>query len=557
MNAQVRPFGATVSWGVAVTAVLVAVVVGRSTANGAQLNFGLGLDYANSSSWNISGVPGDSSYPSEQARIASGTHDTRSAIYDSATGFTTTSRLLVGHGGSSNGTLTMTGSAGTLTFGGDAVGVANYVGVDGGTGTLNVEAGTLATTAGAYFRVGANGVNSTGTVNIESAGQVSVAARLHIANGDSTNLGTVNVNGGTLSVSGATILADKYSGNAQGGLAWLNVQSGSTVSLGDLDMSNGGGKTNLGIEIIDGLFNPIGVDHLNLNDAGQSGLDVSFSGTPPAIGDSWSIIHYATFANTERFDVGTAFSDSQGHHLAVDYGDGANDDMTLKLVSTPKSLLFDVGPLGVVSPGDPLTETTHNGLVWNNVSEILGSGAFGGVEHADGTAAPGVTVTAEASGRGGSSTMNAAWDDAQGVPSEVMGTWYYNNQLSITIGGLNPGLPHDVELFNAFNLSGTNLSDMQVNGLFADGTTASTPENGDGWSRYNNGWVPRMGLFFDDVYPNALGQFVITFTGGNPTVQAIRITQGVPEPASAILLALGIVVLIVGDSRRKSRAGRP
>ena len=97
---------------------------------------------------------------------------------------------------------------------------------------------------------------------------------------------------------------------------------------------------------------------------------------------------------------------------------------------------------------------------------------------------------------------------------------------------------------------------MRVNGLFADGMTTSTPENGDDWDRLYNGWVPRMGLFFDDVFPNAQGQLVITFTGSNPTLQAIRVTQVVPEPATVLLLALGGLGLTGYGWRRKCRARR-
>ena len=514
-------------------------------------------DYATGSNWTPSGVPGDGN--NEHAHI----WQSRTANYSSATSFTTTGRFIAGLG-SGTGTLNITGSAGTLTFGGDDFSLANYVGVDGGTGFLNVQAGTLTTTTGA-LRVGSNAATPTGTVTIGQNGTINVGTgtntpRLYIGARNVASTGTVNVEGGTLNVKGRVYM------NESGGTGTLNVRGDSTVTIGDALYLEGSpvgsgltyptGVGTIGVDIYGGQFNTISVaNSVNLNPSGASVLDVTLSGIEPPVATSWDIISYGSFDTNEQFSAGKSFTNSQGYGFALDYGTGTNDAMTLKLVSTPKSLLFDVGPTGVVSPGDPLTETTHNGLVWNNVSEIIGSGTFGGVEHADGTAAPGVTVTAGASGRGGSSTMNAAWGDAQGVPSEVMGTWYYN-QISITIDGLAPGFPCDVELFNAFNLSGTNLSDMQVNGLFADGTTASTPENGDGWSRYNNGWVPRMGLFFDDVFPNAQGQLVITFTGSNPTLQAIRVTQVVPEPATVLLLALGGLGLTGYGWRRKCRARR-
>ena len=239
---------------------------------------------------------------------------------------------------------------------------------------------------------------------------------------------------------------------------------------------------------------------------------------------------------------------------------------------TPGALVmnFDVGPLGGLAGDGGLSQTSYTSVdfdgdgspdVWNNYGQIAGNTPFGGVQDIDGNEVPGVTLMAQGvSGRDGNTTLNAGWGTAQDVPQQVINSWYYKGAgtIAMTIAGLDPSKLYDVELFNAFN-TGTNLSDMMVNGQFADGTTGpSSPADGDNWNRNVNGFAPRTGLLFSGVSPTGGSLVVSTFTGGNPTLQAIRITEqaipatDIPEPATMAMLGLAVAGL-GGYVRRRRR----
>ncbi len=229
------------------------------------------------------------------------------------------------------------------------------------------------------------------------------------------------------------------------------------------------------------------------------------------------------------------------------------DTHAAPLAPVGRQILLNVGPLGGLDVDGGLSQTVQSDLkVWNNFGQLAQSTAFGGVQFSDGTEATGVTVSAFGqTNRDGNATLNAGWDFAQEVPQEVMNSWYYRSNatapMTFTIAGLDPDKFYDVELFNAFN-TGTNLSDIQIDGLFADGTAGpSLAADGDNWNRAIDGWAAKSGLLFSSITTGLDGTFVITFTGGNPTVQAIRITELaaiVPEPATMSLLALAGVAML-------------
>ncbi|WP_414981723.1 PEP-CTERM sorting domain-containing protein [Congregibacter sp.] len=223
---------------------------------------------------------------------------------------------------------------------------------------------------------------------------------------------------------------------------------------------------------------------------------------------------------------------------------------------------FDIGPLGGLDNDGGLPQTSYSTVdfdgdgnpdVWNRMGQTPGSTVFGGIQDIVGNELD-ATVTLRADGvqnRDGN-TNNNAWSNAQGVPTEVMNSWYFKGtgEMSLSIVGLNSSLRYTVEIFNAFGAwaGQGNLSDMKVNGLFADGTSTSIIASaGNDWNRYTNGFVPRTGLKFSNVSADS-GTLLATFSGGNPTVQAIRITA-VPAPATLALFGLGLLGL--GWKRRK------
>ncbi|MFO1492348.1 MAG: autotransporter-associated beta strand repeat-containing protein [Kiritimatiellia bacterium] len=205
------------------------------TARGATNQFNLnGGDYATPGNWSLGSIPGNAN--NDQPWI--GYAATRAATYGTATGYTTTGRFVVGISAGGNGTLTLNGSAGTLTFGGDNFNNANYVGVDGGAGTMNVNAGTLTLTSGAALRIGSNGAGANGTLNI-GGGSVNMSADVYVARASaSANVtGALNVTAGALNMASNTIfLSSGTNGVANdpaggtGGTASLSVSGGTLTA---------------------------------------------------------------------------------------------------------------------------------------------------------------------------------------------------------------------------------------------------------------------------------------------------------------------------------------
>lgn len=212
----------------------------------------------------------------------------------------------------------------------------------------------------------------------------------------------------------------------------------------------------------------------------------------------------------------------------------------------PKSILVDFGPLGGLDGDSTLSQTVRSGQVWNNYGQIAGGVAHIGLQFLDGTNATGVTLRADGvSNRDGNTTLNAGWGTAQGVPQEVVNSWYFATgaTMTFTMAGLNPNSVYDVEVFNVFN-TGPNTTDIKLDGLFANGSAiAATPAFGDNWDRNVNGFTPRLGLEFGRVQTGVDGTFVLTIAGGNATIQALRVSLAIPEPATMGLLAVSMLGL--------------
>lgn len=178
--------------------------------------------YQTDANWSLGHVPTGA----EQMRISGAT--LRSAMYSSATNYTTTGRFLIGFGGL--GELITDSGAGTLTFGGDNFSNANYVGVGtNGQGALTMNGGTITLTGAAGLNVAGNNSGATGTVTINSGATINVGNRLLIAANNTTTNGTVTLNGGTLNLgTGSGAEAGVY--RAGSGTSALNLDAG-TLSL--------------------------------------------------------------------------------------------------------------------------------------------------------------------------------------------------------------------------------------------------------------------------------------------------------------------------------------
>lgn len=179
---------------------ILGALISITCAQAADWNVSSG-DWATPGNWSTGAVP----VGANTAHVAFNTGDTRTATYSTQADFTTTGRFIAGLG-TGTGIITLNGSAGTLTFGGNDLNNANYIGVDGGTGTVTVSAGTLRITSGA-LRIGSNAAGSNGTLNIGGTGKVQVDNRfILVGNGNTgaiVNSGTLNISGGSLTTSGS------------------------------------------------------------------------------------------------------------------------------------------------------------------------------------------------------------------------------------------------------------------------------------------------------------------------------------------------------------------
>ncbi|MDZ7618559.1 MAG: autotransporter-associated beta strand repeat-containing protein, partial [Patescibacteria group bacterium] len=122
---------------------------------------------------------------------------------------------------------------------GDSYGYANYVGVDAGTGTLNVEAGTLAVVGDGWLRIGSNAAGATGTVNLSGSGAITVARTVLIGSGNAANSGVVTISGNSQFTADTVIIADN-TGNGT-----LNLNGG-VLELSTLSIGSGAGAFNMG-----------------------------------------------------------------------------------------------------------------------------------------------------------------------------------------------------------------------------------------------------------------------------------------------------------------------
>lgn len=175
-------------------------------------------------------------------RIASGASVTTSAA----------SRLLLGLNTGQSGTFTMDVGAGTVTFGGSRGSLANYIGVDGGTGTVNANGGTLNFTGMAngsgHLLIGANGNTSNGTMTV-AGGTVNVGTRIQMGSGfpgDAAAGWGANGNGNaTLTISsGAVNIGTAGAGDADSDKGFLYLK-GSTSGTGTATVNLDGGTLSL------------------------------------------------------------------------------------------------------------------------------------------------------------------------------------------------------------------------------------------------------------------------------------------------------------------------
>ena len=214
---------------------------------------------------------------------------------------TVNNEFSVGRGGSSNGTLNMSG--GTITAN------STFIGREGGTGTATISGG--ATTVNGQLYVGTN-VGSTGTLTISNPGTVvTVTDITRIGNDNGT--GTLNISGGALNS------AKNLNVGVDGGVGHVN-QTGGTVTfnewaaIGAGSGAGGSSWTISGGNITSGAGLEVGSDRAALMNVSGT-ADISVNGYTVGVrngGDGYVNMTGGTLLSTSQITVGGGQSAGTG-----------------------------------------------------------------------------------------------------------------------------------------------------------------------------------------------------------------------------------------------------
>ncbi len=258
-------------------------------------------DYATAGNWAGGVIPGNGN--NNGALI--GNSSTQSVIYSTATSYTSTgtgkaNSLLVGTGANGVGSLTLSGDAGTLTFGGDGYNNAAWIGTTNASGAAT---GTVTVTAG--------------TLSITGGNDASINLGVHIG-GSGVRDGTLIINGGTVEV-GRRILVGANSTAAVGTL---------TISSGLLDMKRTGssGEGDLGMIRLGSGTNTVNFDGgtailsgLHITAASNARSNIYFNGTTLRANVNTGDFIVGTAANANlRLKNGGLIMDTAGFNVTID-----------------------------------------------------------------------------------------------------------------------------------------------------------------------------------------------------------------------------------------------
>ena len=180
----------------AVAAVLLALPTGQTAraATATFTNTAVDADYGTAANWNPNGVPSGST-----GATIGDAGNTRSALYNTATSYTTTGDLTLGAGTGSTGTLTLATSAGTLTCGrliiGGGINANGVVTINGGT----LAATSFASPGGLILGGGGADASTVATLNLNAGGTLTVDhVQKYLGGSTVTPTYTFNFNGGML-----------------------------------------------------------------------------------------------------------------------------------------------------------------------------------------------------------------------------------------------------------------------------------------------------------------------------------------------------------------------
>ena len=455
------------------------------------------------------------------------------------------------------------GASGTYTLSGaGALSVANevVVGREGGTGTLNVDGGTITTTGNGNMYIGRR--NGTGTLN-QTAGVISVIKEFGVGtrDGDKIGTGTYNLSGGslaatntifigkelgasgTMTMTGGTMsTSDKLQiGHNQatgvltqsGGIVTVqnevsigNENSGSSVGTYTL---SGSAELNVGNEVLVGRDNATGTFNLDGGtvttkkiEGGTGNATVNFNGGILKARESQAA--FITNLDVANVQAGGITIDSNGFDLGISQtlsGTGGLTKAGAGRLTLSASNAY-AGTTTVTAGSLFIDGTQASGAVQVDAGATLGgSGAIGGAVTMFGVLSPGNSpgvLSVAALVLGGSSTsifeIDGTTRSTQYDGLNITGSSgpTYGGALSLVFG--NGSAFGNTDVFNLFDFTGAaagDFSSVTSTGFYSGSWSVSSGE----WSLQSGGQTL--------TFSQSAGDLVI-----------------VPEPTALALTGIGI-----------------
>ena len=455
------------------------------------------------------------------------------------------------------------GASGTYTLSGaGALSVANevVVGREGGTGTLNVDGGTITTTGNGNMYIGRR--DGTGTLN-QTAGVISVIKEFGVGtrDGDKIGTGTYNLSGGslaatntifigkelgasgTMTMTGGTMsTSDKLqighnqatgvltqSGgivNVQNEVSIGNENSGSSVGTYTL---SGSAELNVGNEVLVGRDNATGTFNLDGGtvttkkiEGGTGNATVNFNGGILKARESQAA--FITNLDVANVQAGGITIDSNGFDLGISQtlsGTGGLTKAGAGRLTLSASNAY-AGTTTVTAGSLFIDGTQASGAVQVDAGATLGgSGAIGGAVTMFGVLSPGNSpgvLSVAALVLGGSSTsifeIDGTTRSTQYDGLNITGSSgpTYGGALSLVFG--NGSAFGNTDVFNLFDFTGAaagDFSSVTSTGFYSGTWSVSSGE----WSLQSGGQTL--------TFSQSAGDLVI-----------------VPEPTALALTGIGI-----------------
>lgn len=450
--------------------------------------------------------------------------------------------IVVGFGPGTNGQVNHNAGSAATGSGGNWM----FVGRNGGTGTYNLTGSGSLNVAGRLYIAGHNGAAATGTLNIDTTGTLAMGGDLNL--GAAGGTGTVNLDAGTVAV--GSWLSVGRDENGLGGTGNFNQSGGSIAVAGHSVLGLPGTTGNL--NMTGGTHTTTGEFWVG-NGVGESvpgtGVAVVNGGTITA--NNWIAVGRDGGLGTLSIGgTGTVAHQSNGH-ITIGTGAGGNGTVNVSgggTLSTTGNLIVAENNATAVAVVNQTGGTVRVG--GNLEVQRTGTGTYnlsggtlsvaGTIDGLDGTFAfTGGTITRPDAGvitydgnlttGGTAATLGLGNDktfDVNGVLNIVAGNTFDLTGLAIpTTGGAGA-----FELGNVDSIVGTFVPGLhEVVGLDAGGATFLSEAQGEG------------GLFD----PSTQNVFWVQESGGVVSLQY----SVVPEPGA--LVGIGMSALMFLTRRRK------